>query len=183
LREMKKQITSEQTLELAARIQLFDIVPEFSFVIGNPGAPERDTAETIRFIRRLKKINPAAEIIVQHYIPTPQSAGMYGDVDGRIAFPSTPEGWATERWHQFTTRKTPALSWLPGRVKRHIDNFEVVINSRWPTIQDIHLPAWGRSVLQTLSGWRYATEVYAWPLELKLAQRLISLRRPRMESL
>ena len=183
LRQMEKKITTEQTLELAARIRRFGIVPEFSFVIGNPQAPERDTHETIAFIRRIKKLNPDAEIIVQHYIPTPHPDGMYGDVEGKIAFPSTPEEWATERWYNFTIRRDPHLAWLPGSVKRRIDNFELVVGSRWPTIQDIHLPRWGRVMLQALSSWRYALGFYHRPVELAWAQRLLALRRPRLESL
>jgi radical SAM superfamily enzyme YgiQ (UPF0313 family) len=183
LREMNKGITTEQTLELAARIRKFGIIPEFSFVIGSPTAPEEDTRDTIRFVRRIKKLNPDAEIIVQHYIPTPHPDGMYGDIDGKIEFPQTPDEWATERWFNFTVRQDPHLPWLPGRVKRRIDNFELVINSRWPTVQDVHLPQWGRMLLQSLSSWRYALGVYDFPLELQWAQKFVSLRKPRWESL
>src|SRR5262249_16877493 len=90
LEQMNKQITTEQTIELAGLIRKFDIAPEFSFVLGNPEQPERETRETIAFIRKLKRINPDAEIIVQHYIPTPQPNGMYGHVDDKIEFPKTP---------------------------------------------------------------------------------------------
>ncbi len=183
LKEMNKRITSAQTLELAARIREFDIVPEFSFVFGNPQDPEGDTRETIQFIRRLKRLNPDAEIIVQHYVPTPHPDGMYGDVEARIEFPRTPEEWASERWYNFTIRHDPRLPWLPRRVKNRIDNFELVISSRWPTAQDIYLPRWGRAALKTLSSWRYSLGFYNWPLELQCAQRLIELRKPRLESL
>jgi tRNA A37 methylthiotransferase MiaB len=183
LQQMNKGLIAEQTLELAARIRRFDIVPEFSFVVGNPQCPERDTRDTIRFIRRIKKLNPRAEIIVQHYIPTPHPDGMYGDIDERIDFPATPEEWASERWYNFTIRKDPCLPWLPADIKRLIDNFELVINSRWPTMQDIHLPPWGRAILQIMSSWRYALGIYEVPLELAWAQRLLALRRPRLESL
>jgi hypothetical protein len=180
---MNKRITSSQTLELAARIRQFGIVPEFSFVFGNPADPEGDTRDTIQFIRRIKKLNPEAEIIVQHYIPTPHPDGMYGDVEGKIEFPRTPEEWASERWYNFTVRHDPNLPWLPQAVKEQIDNFELVVNSRWPTIQDIHLPRWGRNMLRSLSLWRYALGVYKFPFELQWAQRLVSLRKPRLESL
>jgi anaerobic magnesium-protoporphyrin IX monomethyl ester cyclase len=183
LEQMNKQSTTAQTLELAARIRRFGIVPEFSFVIGNPADPERDTRETIAFIRRIKRVNPDAEIIVQHYIPTPHPDGMYGKVDDKIALPQTPEEWATERWYNFTARHDPHLSWLPGGLKRRIDNFDLVVNSRWPTKQDIHLPGWGRAMLKTLSSWRYAAGFYKWPIELEWAQRVVALRKPRLESL
>lgn len=183
LEEMNKRITTAQTLELAAKIRRFGIVPEFSFVVGNPKNPERDTRETIRFIRRIKRANPDAEIIVQHYIPTPHPDGMYGDVEEKIQFPRTPEEWATERWYNFTTRHDPNVAWLPRGIKRRIDNFELVVNSRWPTIQDIQLPGWGRAMLQCLSSWRYLLGVYEFPVELQWAQRFVSLRKPRLESL
>ena len=183
LQQMNKQITAEQTLELASRIQKFGIIPEFSFVLGNPEQPERDTRETIDFIRRIKRINPSAEIIVQHYIPTPQPHGMYGHVENKIEFPSTPDEWASDRWYNFTIRHDPELPWLPQGVKRLIDDFELVINSRWPTMQDIYLPSWGRAALKFLSSWRYASGIYHYPLELQWVQKLLELRKPRWESL
>jgi hypothetical protein len=37
--------------------------------------------------------------------------------------------------------------------------------------------------LQSLSGWRYALGAYDFPAELRLAQKLVRLRQPRLESL
>jgi radical SAM superfamily enzyme YgiQ (UPF0313 family) len=183
LAEMNKGITTEQTLELAARIRKFDIVPEFSFVLGNPESPDSETASTIRFIRRIKRVNPEAEIIVQHYTPTPHPDGMYGHIDGKIEFPKTPDEWATDRWLNYTIRNNPQLPWLPPRIKRRIDDFELVVSAHQPTIQDIRLPKWGRLLLKALSSWRYALGFYSFPFELAWAQRFIALRKPRWESL
>jgi radical SAM superfamily enzyme YgiQ (UPF0313 family) len=183
LEQMNKQLKAEQTLALARRLRPYGIVPEFSFVLGNPHDPERDVRENLAFIRKLKRLNPDAEIIVQHYIPTPQRETMYGEVDGKIAFPQTPEEWATPRWLNFTLRNDPNLPWLPEGVKTQIDNFELVVSSRWPTIQDIRMPIWGRWLLKTLSSWRYALGYYRKPAELEWAQRYVNLRKPRLESL
>ncbi|MEW5974611.1 MAG: radical SAM protein [Acidobacteriota bacterium] len=183
LKAMNKQLTSAQTLELAERIREFGIIPEFSFVVGNPQDPERDTRECLSFIRKIKRINSDAEIIVQHYTPVPQRDKMYGNVEDRIAFPTTPEEWASERWLNFTLRISPRVSWLPERVKVLIDNFELVVNSRWPTAQDIRLPNWGRWLLKVLSSWRYRFAIYTYPVELDWAQRWINLRKPKVESL
>jgi anaerobic magnesium-protoporphyrin IX monomethyl ester cyclase len=68
-------------------------------------------------------------------------------------------------------------------VKRRIDNFELVINSRWPTVQDVHLQRWSRVMLKSLSSWRYALGFYSAPFELAWAQKLVALRKPRWESL
>ena len=183
LKEMNKQLTTAQTLELAARIKQFGIIPEFSFVIGNPKQPERDTAECLAFVRKIKRINPISEIIIYHYTPVPQRDHMYGHVDDQVQFPITPDEWATPRWLNFTLRIDPATPWLPRTTKRLIDNVELVVASRWPTVQDIRLPGWGRRLLQLLGSWRYATEVYANPFELRWAHQWIELRKPKAESL
>jgi radical SAM superfamily enzyme YgiQ (UPF0313 family) len=89
LRNMRKQLTSQQTLELASRIREFDIVPEYSMIFGNPDDAEGDLTANIAFVRRVKKLNPAVEIVVQTYVPTPQRNGAWGDVE--MAFPSSPD--------------------------------------------------------------------------------------------
>lgn len=183
LEEMRKDLKAEYTLELASRIRQFGIIPEFSIIFGNPRDPEREKQEGFAFIRKLKRLNPDAEIVVQHYTPVPQRERMYGGVEDRMQFPTSPDEWATDRWQQFATQKNPGTPWVRSRIKRSIDNFELVVSSRWPTAQDIRLPAWGRRMLMFLSGWRYLLGVYAVPVELKCAHRLINLRKPKVESL
>lgn len=183
LAAMKKQLRAEQIRGLARRIREFGIVPEYSFIFGAPEDPESDTRDTIDFIRGIKQLNPDVEIVVQTYVPTPQKNGMYGGVEGEMKFPTTPDEWLSGPWFDKSIRRNPELTWLPRRVRRRIDEFEVVMRSRWPTIQDIRLPAWGRLLLQALSAWRYRLGIYARPFELRLAQRLVRLRQPRHESL
>ncbi|HEY1657405.1 MAG TPA: radical SAM protein [Candidatus Sulfotelmatobacter sp.] len=183
LKEMKKDLRAEDTLALASRIRRFDIIPEFSIIFGNPKDPEGDTQECIQFIRQLKRLNPDSEIVVEHYTPVPQRTQMYGNVEDQVRFPETPDEWATERWQRYATQKDPKTPWLRPSTKQLIDNFELVVSSRWPTVQDIRLPQWGRMMLKALSAWRYKLAVYSAPFELKWTQRMIDLRRPKVESL
>ena len=183
LREMNKDLCAEDTLALAPRIRSFGIIPEFSIIFGNPKDPEGDTRGCIRFIRQLKQLNPDAEIIVEHYTPVPQRARMYGGVEDKVQFPATPDEWATERWQRFATQKDPQTPWLRPRTKQLIDNFELVVSSRWPTVQDLRLPRWGRLALQALSSWRYRLGIYQAPIELRWMQQFIDLRKPKAESL
>jgi hypothetical protein len=83
----------------------------------------------------------------------------------------------------FTVRLDPNTPWLKRKTKDLIDNFETVVSSRWPTVQDIRAPRWGRAVLKTMSSWRYATGMYSHPNELRWAHRFIELRKPKEESL
>jgi radical SAM superfamily enzyme YgiQ (UPF0313 family) len=69
------------------------IVPEFSFVVGNPPDPEADLAHTLTFIRRIKQINPATEIILYVYSPVPMDGTFYDAAQKEgFAFPETLEG-------------------------------------------------------------------------------------------
>ncbi len=183
LKEMKKGITTQQTLEVAKRLRRLNIIPEFSFVVGNPADPEGDTRDTIAFIRKIKRLNPASEIIVQHYTPVPNHGQMYGGIDGKVSFPATLEEWATPQWYNFTIRVNPSMPWLKPRTRRLIDNFEMVVASRWPTVQDIQANQWSRRMLKVLSSWRYLSGIYTAPAELRLAQDWIRLRRPKVESI
>jgi hypothetical protein len=64
-----------------------------------------------------------------------------------------------------------------------VADFARVLACRFPTVQDYRTPAWGKTVLRTLSRWRYATGTYRRPVELALAQRLFQVRDPRSESI
>lgn len=183
LKEMQKQLTVRQSLELARRIREFDIVPEYSVMFGHPEDPQGNVRETIEFVRTVKNLNPDVEIVVQTYVPVHQREGnMYGDLES-FPFPRMADEWASERWLNFSRRTDPRLPWLPREVKDLIDNFEIVMNSRWPTIQDGRLRPWGRALLKSLASWRYALGVYGNPLELRWAQKMVRLRQPKFESL
>ena len=52
------------TLELVRTLERWNIVPELSFVLGNPPDPEADATHTMDFIREVKAANPASEIIM-----------------------------------------------------------------------------------------------------------------------
>jgi len=185
LKEMNKDLRVEDTLTVASRIRKFGIIPEFSIIFGNPKDPEGDTDDCIKFIRQLKRLNPESEIIVEHYTPVPQRKDkeMYGGDEGKFQFPTTADEWATEQWQRFATQKDPNTPWLRPHTKERIDNFELVVSSRWPTVQDLRLPAWGRLALKTLSSWRYRLGCYSAPLELQWIQQFINLRKPKEESL
>jgi radical SAM superfamily enzyme YgiQ (UPF0313 family) len=180
---MKKEITAEQSLELAARMRRFDIVPEYSLIFGDPSDSVSDFHETVAFARKVKRINPDIEIVVQTYVPVPQRRGeMYGRLDS-WELPTTVEEWATDRWFRFSIREDPDLAWLPPELRRRIKGFETVMNARWPTVQDWRLPRWARWMLKGLGSWRYAMGAFDNPFELRWAQKIVRLRQPRLESL
>ncbi|MCB9452685.1 MAG: B12-binding domain-containing radical SAM protein [Anaerolineaceae bacterium] len=171
---------TEMTLALVKRMKHYGIVPELSFVLGNPPDPAADIEATITFIRKLKKINPATELVLYIYTPVPQEGSILLDEATRLGFrfPETLEAWASPEWAKFSMRRDPSTPWFRDTTRRRVRNFESVINAYYPTVTDIRLQGHWRNLLRALSGWRYRFEVYDWPYELKALQRFIHYRRP-----
>jgi radical SAM superfamily enzyme YgiQ (UPF0313 family) len=171
--------SAEQTVELAARMKSYGIVPEFSFVVGNPPDPQADLAHTMKFIRRIKQVNDAAEIILYVYSPVPSEGTFYTEAQSAgFRFPETLEGWVSERWQAFALRRDPETPWSRGEVRRQVRDFESVLNAYYPTVTDTRMTPARRRLLRAASAWRYHARAYAKPIELNLLQRAFHYQRP-----
>lgn len=168
------------TLALVERMKHYGIVPELSFVLGSPPEPRADIEATIAFIRKIKRINPATELVLYIYTPVPQEGSILLDEATKLGFrfPETLDEWASDEWARFALRRDPGTPWFRDGVRRRVRNFESVINAYYPTVTDMRLNGHYRHLLRGLSGWRYRLGFYEWPYELKALQRLIHYRRP-----
>jgi hypothetical protein len=63
-------------------------------------------------------------------------------------------------------------------VRRHIRDFERVLNAYYPTSTDLRLTGLRRHLLRAASGWRYRSRFYHLPLELSALQRVMHYQRP-----
>ena len=170
------------TLELARRMRSYGIVPEFSFVLGCPPDPLKDVETTFDFIRRIKQINPATEIVLYTYTPVPLDGSLYTEAKRLgFAFPETLEQWASPAWEQLSMRRGDGIPWMDrstGNIRRRVRNFERVINAFYPTVTDLRLTGWRRAALKAASSLRYALKWYDAPYELRALHRLIQYQRP-----
>lgn len=181
LKRMNKGGTAstEKTLAIARKMADYNIVPEFSFVLGNPPDPEADVRQTIEFIRKLKRVNPASEIILYMYTPVPLAGELYDQAKAEgFQFPETLEGWISPDWQEFSQRRSAHTPWLDDPLRRHVLNFERVLNAYYPTVTDARLRGAWRGALKSLSAWRYHLKVYDFPLELRVLQKLMAYQRP-----
>jgi radical SAM superfamily enzyme YgiQ (UPF0313 family) len=171
--------SAQLTLDLARRMRSYGVIPEFSFVLGCPPDPLRDVATTFDFIRRLKRINPATEIILYTYTPVPLDGRLYAEAQrGGFAFPETLDDWASPVWQQLSMRRGDGIPWMSGAVRRRVRNFERVINAFYPTVTDPRLTRWRRAALRSASAWRYALKLYGAPIELQALHRVMHYQRP-----
>jgi hypothetical protein len=171
--------TPQLAVELAARMRRFGVVPEYSFVLGSPPDPEGDIAKTFEFIRTIKRVNPATEIILYTYTPVPAEGALYSEASRLgFAFPATLEEWASEKWRELAMRRGHGIPWLDRPIRERVRNFERVLNAYYPTVTDRKLTPARRALLRTMSAWRYKLRLYTAPYELRALQRLVHYQRP-----
>jgi hypothetical protein len=169
-------------LEVAEKMRRFGVVPEMSFIIGSPPDPEADTDRTIKFIRLLKKVNPAIEVILYLYSPVPVEGGMQDQAKALgFEYPKDLDTWTQARWEKFAQHLSSDLPWMTDRVRRKIGNFQKVLHAAYPTVTDLGLSNAGRVALRTIASWRYAAQFYHFPLELRVLDKLFPYRRPEIQ--
>ncbi len=171
-------VSPEMTLEMVHRMREWSIVPELSFVLGNPPEAEADALNTMEFIRKVKAANPATEIILYLYTPVPLAGALFDQARASgFAFPETLDQWISGDWLDFAQRRTD-LPWVGPRLQRQIKNFERVLNAYYPTTTMPSLGKTRRAVLRAASAWRYHLRFNAAPLELAVLHRILRYRRP-----
>lgn len=177
----------KQILEFAARLRKFDIIPEYSFVLGTPAETQEKTEQQIdqeiAFIKEVKKVNPDTEIIIYIFSPVPtEGSDLYNEVKARgFSFPEKLDDWLSPQWTNFDLRKNPLTPWLKPWMIDKIKNFETVLNGYYPTLSDYKLSTAKRSLLRLASSARYKTGFYSNPLEIKVLHRLWKYRQPEIE--
>jgi radical SAM superfamily enzyme YgiQ (UPF0313 family) len=190
LHRMRKGGTQsgEKLKSFADRLGRIGIVPEYSFVLGIPARTESEVWEQLEFdigfIKRIKEINPETEIILYVYSPVPtEGSALYAEaLDRGFRFPNTLEEWLHPKWQNFDLRKNPLTPWLTPAMIDRIRDFETVLNGRYPTVSDIKLTHWQKTVVRTVSVVRYRTGWYRYPVELKFLQRKwLKYRQPEIE--
>ncbi|MCB9230323.1 MAG: B12-binding domain-containing radical SAM protein [Bacteroidia bacterium] len=180
--------TGEQVRHFAERLRKFDIVPEYSFVLGTPAAtPEEVMAQIDReidFIKTIKEVNPDTEIIIYMYSPVPtEGSELYNKVlESGFRFPERLEDWLEPAWEKFDLRKNPLTPWLRPEMVDKIRDFETVLNAYYPTNSDIKLTSFQRKAMRSLSSWRYRGNIFKFPYELKVLQKFwLRYRQPEIE--
>jgi len=179
--------TTAQMKAFAARMKKFNIIPEYSFVLGFPAeTPQlvsQQIEDDIRYIKEIKEINPETEIIIYVYSPVPtEGSELYELVTkAGFRFPEKLEDWLDPQWQNFDLRKNPLTPWLSPAMIDRIRGFETVLNAQYPTVSDFRLTPLKRKILRGLSDLRYRKNLFRFPYELKALLRVWNYRQPEIE--
>ncbi len=179
--------TGDQIIRFAERLKKFDIIPEYSFVLGTPApTPEQVEAQIdfeIDFIKKVKQVNPRTEIVLYTYSPVPtEGSTLFKQVQAAgFKYPQVLEDWISPAWENFDLRKNPLTPWLTPEMIDKIRDFETVLNGVYPTVTDIRLSLLKRKAIQVVSGIRYKVNLYKYPYEIKLLQKIWRYRQPEIQ--
>jgi radical SAM superfamily enzyme YgiQ (UPF0313 family) len=193
LHEIRKGTRCDQTLEAVEKCRSHGVVPELSFMLAPPQDPEGETEKTFEFIRMIKRLHPATEVMIYLYTPLPKRLDSSSAVPARklselldcsgrpVVFPTTADKWAAPEWVAYWCHKD--APWVSERLRRRIVDFTTVLGCRFPTIMDIQASSWGKSALRALASWRYRYQRYNHPWELRASRKIIGHWDPRVMSL
>jgi anaerobic magnesium-protoporphyrin IX monomethyl ester cyclase len=193
LHDIRKGTSRDQTLEAVEKCRSHDVIPELSFMLAPPQDPAGETEKTFEFIRMIKRLHPATEVMIYIYTPLPRrqddmnpasmrAASALRDCDGKpVVFPRTADEWAEPQWVDYWCHQS--APWLSERLRRRIVDFTTVLGCRYPTIMDIRASAWGKSALRALAAWRYRFQRYDDPWELRVSRKFVRHWDPRVMSL
>jgi len=193
LHDIRKGTSYDQTLEAVEKCRSHGVIPELSFMLAPQRDPEGETEKTFDFIRLIKRLHPATEVMIYIYTPLPRrqeiansAAARPGselrDSAGRpVVFPRSADEWAEPQWVDYWCHQD--APWLSERLRRRIVDFTTVLGCRYPTVMDIRASAWGKSALRALASWRYRYQRYDHPWELRVSRKIIRHWDPRVMSL
>jgi anaerobic magnesium-protoporphyrin IX monomethyl ester cyclase len=193
LHDIRKGTNRDQTLEAVEICRSHGVIPELSFMLAPPQDPEGETEKTFEFIRLIKRMHPATEVMNYVYTPLPRrqessnpasarAASEFRDCAGRpVIFPRTADEWAEPQWVDYWCHQD--APWVSERLRRRIVDFTTVLGCRYPTVMDIRASKWGKSALRALASWRYRFQRYDHPWELRVSRKLIRHWDPRVMSL
>jgi hypothetical protein len=192
LHDTRKGTRPDQTLAAIETCRGHGVTAELSFMLAPPQDPEGETEKTLDFIHLIKRRYPETEIMIYIYTPVPPPPGSTNAAAARavselrdcagnpVLFPATVDEWTEPQWHAYWCHQ--GAPWLSERLRTRIRDFTTVLGCRYPTIMDVRVPPWGKSVLRGLASWRYRYRKYDHPWELDLWKKLVRLKDPRVLS-
>jgi len=193
LHDIRKGTSRDQTLEAVEMCRNHGVIPELSFMVAPPQDPEGETEKTFEFIRLIKRLHPATEVMIYIYTPLPQrhdernaaairAQSALLDRDGKpVVFPKTADEWAEQQWVDYWCHQ--GAPWLNERLRRRIVDFTTVLGCRYPTVMDVRASTLGKTALRALASWRYRFRRYDDPWELRVSRKIIRHWDPRVMSL
>jgi len=177
LKKIKKDITPEQILHSAKIALKYDIIPQYSFMIGLPGESKSDMMETLKLIDKLVKLSPKIQILgPQAFRPYPGSELYQECIASGWQAPNSLNDWAKAVEDELNYLDIKRFPWV--KHKDFVESMEAYVrfgahsikSAMGSTIKSNKLLKLGFVLLCKL---RWKLKFFWFPFEFKLAKKFV----------
>lgn len=180
LDKIQKDIKVEQVVEECKILTSHKIRPQFSFMIGIPGETKQDMMGTVRLIDKLLKINPDVDLLgPQKFRPYPGGELFKEVLESGWDSPKSLEEWARimdENWNYLPAKSFP---WIKD--PDFVESLEVYtsfgarsLKNSLKTTVKVNKALLIMFIIVAKIRWK--TKFFIFPLEFKLARKVMQWR-------
>jgi len=178
LKKINKGIKPEQIIYSAKQTLKYDIIPQYSFMVGLPGETEENIGQTIDVIAKLVKLSPKVQILgPQAFRPYPGSALEQGCVNSGWSAPKSLDDWAKVVANELNYLSPRNFPWVKNIDL--VESLEAYVRFGAHTIKS----ALGSTIKATkflklpfilLCQLRWKLKFFKWPIEFKIARKFVT---------
>jgi len=178
LDKIKKDITPEQIIYAAKQCLKYDIIPQFSFMVGLPGELKSDMKLTLNLIDKLIKLSDKVQILgPQAFRPYPGSELYLECVASGWKEPESLEAWSHLVENQLNYLQVKNFNWVEH--KDYVESMEAYVRFGAHSIKS----AMGSSVkaqrliklaFVLICQLRWKLKFFVFPIEFKLAKKFVA---------
>jgi len=178
LRKINKGINTDQIIHSAKQTLKYDIIPQYSFMVGLPGETRQDINQTIDLIDDLTRLSPQVQILgPQAFRPYPGSVLYQSCLASGWSDPNCLDDWAKVVEDELNYLSPANFPWLKDTDL--VESLEAYVRFGAHTIKS----ALGSTVKSNkflklffilLCQLRWKLKFFKWPIEFKLARRVVT---------
>lgn len=178
LKKIEKGVTPEQIVNSAQMCLRYNIIPQYSFMIGLPGEKKSDMMMTLDLVDKLAKLSDKVQILgPQAFRPYPGSALYEECAAAGWKAPSSIDEWAHLAENQLSYLAVKNFPWVKD--KDFVESMEAYVRFGAHSIKS----ALGSSVKANrmlklgfvlICKLRWKLKFFSWPIEFKLAKKFVT---------
>jgi radical SAM superfamily enzyme YgiQ (UPF0313 family) len=179
LKKIDKDITREQILNSARQCLKYDIIPQYSFIVGLPAETKEDIGQTIDLIDDLLKLDKRVQILgPQAFRPYPGSTLYEECLASGWQAPRDLENWATAILNEISYLTPRQFPWvedpdlaesLEAYARFGAQSFKSALGSTVTSNKFLKIP------FIMICKLRWKLRFFKWPIEYKLAKKYITV--------
>ena len=178
LKKINKGITPEQIIYSAKQTLKYNIIPQYSFMVGLPGETKKDIIQTIKVINQLVKLSPQIQILgPQSFRPYPGSALYQECVKKGWSAPELLDDWAKVVENELNYLSPRNFPWLED--VDLVESLEAYVRFGAHSIKSalgstVRVNRLLKLCFILLCKLRWKLKFFKWPLEFKIARRFVT---------